>query len=118
MGNCIFCKIVRKEIPSEIVYEDDEMIAFKDIHPAAPMHLLLIPKQHIPTLSDCTDEHAGLLGRMMTRAPKLAEANNCAAKKNEDGSYRGGFHTRIHCGPSGHQEIYHLHIHVMGTPSD
>lgn len=116
MENCIFCKIVARQIPSAIVYEDDEMMAFKDIRPAAPVHLLLIPKQHIATLSDCGDAEAALLGRMMTRVPQIAAAHGCASVKGADGQYSGGFRTQIHTGPSGGQEVYHLHIHIIGTP--
>ncbi|RJX33556.1 MAG: histidine triad nucleotide-binding protein [Oxalobacter sp.] len=116
MENCIFCKIVSKQIPAAVVYEDDEMMAFKDIRPAAPVHLLLIPKQHIATLSDCGDAQAALLGRMMTRVPQIAAAHGCAAVKGADGKYSGGFKTQIHTGPSGGQEVYHLHVHIIGTP--
>ena len=117
MDNCIFCKIARKEIPAAAVYEDDEMMAFKDIRPAAPVHLLLIPKQHVATLSDCGAEHEALLGRMMTRVAKLAAEHGCAAVKGADGQYSGGFRTQVHSGPSGGQEVYHLHIHLIGTPA-
>ncbi len=116
MENCIFCKIVAKQIPSAIVYEDDEMMAFKDIHPAAPVHLLLIPKQHLATLSDCGDAQAALLGRMMTRVPQIAAAHGCAPVQDKEGKYSGGYRTQIHTGPSGGQEVYHLHIHIIGTP--
>ena len=68
MSDCIFCKIAARQIPSTIVYEDDELLAFKDIHPAAPVHLLVIPKQHIGTLSECDESHAPLLGRMLALA--------------------------------------------------
>jgi len=98
MDNCIFCKIVAKQIPAGVVYEDDELLAFKDINPAAPVHLLVIPKQHVATLSDCTDDHAALLGKMLALAPKLAAEHGIAVKQ----------------GPDGGQEVYHLHLHVYG----
>ncbi|MBD8565503.1 histidine triad nucleotide-binding protein [Oxalobacteraceae sp. CFBP 8763] len=116
MDNCIFCKIVAKQIPAAIVYEDDDVLAFKDINPAAPVHLLVIPKVHVATLSDCTDEHAALLGKMLALAPKLAEQNGIAVKTSADGTLSGGFKTLINAGPDGGQEVYHLHLHMYGGP--
>ena len=116
MDNCIFCKIVAKQIPAAIVYEDDDVLAFKDINPAAPVHLLVIPKVHVATLSDCTDEHAALLGKMLALAPKLAEENGIAVKTAADGTPGGGFKTLINAGPDGGQEVYHLHLHMYGGP--
>ncbi|NBQ69960.1 MAG: HIT domain-containing protein, partial [Nitrosomonadaceae bacterium] len=77
MDNCIFCKIARKEIPSNAVYEDDDILAFHDINPAAPVHFLLIPKLHIDSLADVQDNHQDLLGKMLLLAPKLAKAQGC-----------------------------------------
>jgi histidine triad (HIT) family protein len=114
MDNCIFCKIVAKQIPASIVYEDDALLAFKDINPAAPVHLLVIPKQHVATLSDCTDEHAAVLGRMLALAPKLAAEHGIAAQQAADGTRTGGFKSLINTGPNGGQEVYHLHLHVYG----
>jgi histidine triad (HIT) family protein len=114
--NCLFCKIAKKQIPSTIVYEDEELLAFKDINPAAPVHLLLIPKIHIDTLSDCNAGHAPLLGRMLALAPRLAEEHGCAVSYDEDGVPAGGYKTVVNTGPNGGQEIYHLHLHVMGGP--
>ena len=116
MDNCIFCKIVARQIPAAIVYEDDDVLAFKDINPAAPVHLLVIPKVHVATLSDCTDEHAALLGKMLALAPKLAEQNGIAVKTDADGKPSGGFKTLINAGPDGGQEVYHLHMHMYGGP--
>lgn len=116
MDNCIFCKIVARQIPAAIVYEDDDVLAFKDINPAAPVHLLVIPKVHVATLSDCTDEHAALLGKMLALAPKLAEQNGIAVKTDADGKPSGGFKTLINAGPDGGQEVYHLHLHMYGGP--
>ena len=116
MDNCIFCKIVAKQIPAAIVYEDDDVLAFKDINPAAPVHLLVIPKVHVATLSDCTDAHAALLGKMLALAPKLAEQNGIAVKMDADGKPSGGFKTLINAGPDGGQEVYHLHLHMYGGP--
>jgi histidine triad (HIT) family protein len=114
MDNCIFCKIVAKQIPASVVYEDEDLLAFKDINPAAPVHLLVIPKQHVATLSDCTDEHAAVLGRMLALAPKLAREHGIAAQQAADGTRSGGFKSLINTGPNGGQEVYHLHLHVYG----
>ncbi len=116
MDNCLFCKIVAKKIPSSIVYEDDELLAFKDIHPAAPVHLLVIPKQHVSTLSDCNDSHAPLLGKMLALAPRLAKEYGCAVSYAADGTPGGGYKTLINSGPDGGQEVYHLHLHLVGGP--
>jgi len=114
MENCIFCKIAAKQIPSSIVYEDDDLLAFKDINPAAPVHLLVIPKTHVETLSDCSDDHAGLLGKMMALVPKLAAENGLSVKQDANGERSGGFKTLINSGPDGGQEVYHLHVHMYG----
>ncbi len=116
MDHCIFCKIAEKKIPSTIVYEDEEFLAFKDINPAAPVHLLVIPKQHIATLSDCTASHAALLGKMLALAPRLADEFGCAVSYEADGTPAGGYKTLINSGPNGGQEVYHLHLHVIGGP--
>ncbi len=116
MDNCLFCKIAAKQIPSSIVYEDDELLAFKDIHPAAPVHLLVIPKQHVATLSDCTDAHTAVLGKMLALAPKLAVEHGCAVQYDADGKPNGGYKTLINSGPDGGQEVYHLHLHLIGGP--
>ncbi len=113
MDNCIFCKIASGAIPAKKVYEDDELIAFHDINPAAPVHLLLVPRQHIATLADCDDRHQGLLGRMLLLAPKLAREHGGGYQDNADGP-AGGFKTLVNTGPDGGQEVYHLHLHVMG----
>ncbi|CAN7631735.1 histidine triad nucleotide-binding protein [Pseudoduganella sp. LjRoot289] len=116
MENCLFCKIAKKQIPATIVYEDEELLAFKDIHPHAPVHLLVIPKAHISTLSDCSAGHAALLGKMLALAPRLAEEHGCAVSYDQDGAPAGGYKTVINSGPDGGQEIYHLHLHVIGGP--
>jgi histidine triad (HIT) family protein len=116
MDNCIFCKIASKQIPASVVYEDDDVLAFKDINPAAPVHLLVIPKQHVATLSDCADGHTELLGKMLALAPRLAAEHGCAVTVDADGQRSGGFKTLINSGPDGGQEVYHLHLHVYGGP--
>ncbi len=104
MSDCIFCKIAAGDMPSGKVYEDDEMLAFHDIHPFARVHVLIIPKQHIASLADCTPDHEGLLGRMLLRAPKLASELGLDT----------GFKTLINTGRGGGQEVFHIHVHVFG----
>lgn len=115
MDNCIFCKIAAGTIPSKKVYEDEDLIVFHDINPAAPMHLLVVPREHIPTLADCTDRHQALLGKMLTLAPKLAAEQGGAYQLDAEGP-KGGFKALFNTGPDGGQEVYHLHLHVMGGP--
>jgi histidine triad (HIT) family protein len=109
MNDCIFCKIVAKQIPSKLIYEDEDVIAFHDIRPKAPVHFLIVPKEHIPTLADSTEAHRSLLGKMLLLAPKLAQEQGCGYR---DG--KGGFRTQFNTGPNGGQEVYHLHLHVTG----
>jgi histidine triad (HIT) family protein len=116
LDNCIFCKIAAKQIPAKLVYEDEEMLAFHDINPAAPMHLLIVPKKHIASLAECAPEDAALIGRMSLLAPKLAAEQGCGFRREADGTPAGGFKTSFHIGPEGGQEVYHLHIHVLGGP--
>jgi histidine triad (HIT) family protein len=104
--NCIFCKIVAGQIPSKKVYEDEELIAFHDIRPHAPIHFMIVPKLHVPSLNEVTAEHAPLLGRMLTLAPKLAREQGAT----------NGFRTVINTGSDGGQEVFHLHVHVMAGP--
>jgi histidine triad (HIT) family protein len=103
---CIFCRIVAGQIPSKKVFEDDELLAFHDINPWAPVHVLVIPKQHIATLADVTPQHSALLGRMLALAPQLMLQLGV----------KNGFRTLVNTGPDGGQEVYHLHMHVMGGP--
>lgn len=104
--NCIFCKIVAGQIPSKKVYEDGELLAFHDINPWAPVHVLIIPKEHIPTHYDVQPAHEALLGRMLGLAPRLMR----------ELGVENGFRTLINTGQDGRQEVYHLHMHVMGGP--
>lgn len=108
--DCLFCKIVAGKIPSKLVYQDDEIYVFHDIHPWAPVHFLMIPKQHIPSMAHVGAEQAGLLGRMMALAPKLALQEGCNPYP------QGGFRILSNTGDEGRQEVHHLHIHVMGGP--
>ena len=114
MENCIFCKIAAKQIPSKLIYEDDELMAFHDINPAAPMHFLIIPKTHIAALSACDESHERLLGKMAVLAPRLAREQGCDYVMDADGQGRGGYKTLFNTGPDGGQEVYHLHMHVIG----
>ncbi|MGI4848845.1 MAG: histidine triad nucleotide-binding protein [Janthinobacterium lividum] len=114
MDNCIFCKIVAGQIPSSRVYEDDDVIAFHDINPAAPLHLLVVPKEHVATLADCSGEHAPMLGKMMLLAPRLASEFGSAIETDATGKMSGGFRTVFNVGPGGGQEVYHLHLHILG----
>ena len=116
MDNCIFCKIVNKTIPAKLIHEDVELMAFHDINPAAPVHLLIVPKQHIGTLAECADEHAAMLGRMLLLAAKLAQEHGCGYQAAEGAAGTGGFKTQVNTGPDGGQEVYHLHMHVIGGP--
>jgi histidine triad (HIT) family protein len=107
MSDCIFCKIVEGKIPSRKVYEDDDMLAFHDINPLAPVHFMIIPKKHIDSLADATDADAGVLGKIMAKAGQLAREQGAAE----------GFRTIINTGRIGRQDVYHLHIHIIGGPN-
>lgn len=104
--NCIFCKIAAGQIPARKAYEDEELLVFHDINPWAPVHVLVIPKQHVATLADTGPEHEALLGRMLALAPRLMR----------DLGVTNGFRVVVNNGPDGGQEVYHLHMHVMGGP--
>lgn len=104
--DCIFCKIAAGEIPSRKVYEDDDILAFHDIQPAAPVHFLMIPKDHVASLAETGPEHAAVLGRIMALAGRLAR---------EQGS-PDGFRVIVNTGRVGRQDVYHLHVHIIGGP--
>ena len=104
MDHCIFCKIIRGEIPSKKVYEDEDTYAFHDINPVAPVHLLLIPKLHIDSLATAEESHTALLGKLLLLAPKLAKQHGLDT----------GFRTAIHTGRDGGQIVFHLHLHIIG----
>jgi len=105
--NCIFCKIVRGEIPSRKVYEDADILAFHDIQPAAPVHFMLVPKKHVANLYDATLDDAPVLGRMIALTGQLAREQGAA----------DGFRTIINTGRVGQQEVQHVHIHVIAGPN-
>jgi len=104
--DCIFCRIADGRIPSRKAYEDDDLVVFHDIHPGAPVHLLVVPKEHFVNLDDAEPRHAALLGKMLLLAPKLAR----------DHGATNGFRVVLNNGPDGGQEVHHLHMHVMGGP--
>jgi histidine triad (HIT) family protein len=104
--DCIFCKIVAGQIPARKVFEDEELLAFHDIHPWAPVHVLVIPKLHIASLAEVGPQHHALLGRMLGLAPRLMKELGVA----------NGFRTVINTGRDGGQEVPHLHVHVFGGP--
>jgi len=104
MTECIFCKIIVGDIPSNKVYEDDLVYAFKDISPKAAVHLLLIPKIHIDSLDNLAEKDQTLLGHMMLKLPALAKSQGL----------NNGFRTIINTGPDGGQEVGHLHMHILG----
>lgn len=102
--SCIFCQIATKEIPSELVYEDDELIAFRDINPQSPVHFLVLPKIHISRLTDMTNEEYYLVSKMARVATELAEKEGIS----------DGFRTAMNCGAKGGQTVWHVHMHVLG----
>lgn len=104
MEDCIFCKIIAGEIPCAKVFEDEDMLAFNDIHPVAPVHFMVIPKLHIASLAQVDLGHQMLLGKMLALASKLALEQGC-----DD-----GWRTVINTGRVGRQEVYHLHMHIIG----
>lgn len=103
--DCLFCKIAQKEIPSDFVYEDDQVFAFKDIHPLAPVHILIIPKRHIESINDLNDTDEGLAGHLILTAKKIA-----ADLKISENGYKLLFRV----GKNGGQEVEHVHLHLIG----
>ena len=101
----IFSKIIRREIPAEILYQDDLVTAFRDIHPQAPTHVLIVPNKIIPTVNDVTPEDELMLGRLFTVARKIAE---------QEGIAENGYRLLVNCNRDGGQEVYHLHMHILG----
>ena len=104
MEDCIFCKIINKEIPSKIVYEDDQIIAFNDINPVTPIHILIIPKKHITSLLELNSDDEEVIGKIYTVIKKLAKENKLD----------NGFRVIVNCGEDGGQEVKHLHFHLLG----
>lgn len=104
MSDCLFCKIIAGDIPSNTVYEDEQVIVFKDLYPKADVHLLVVPREHIASLNEMDAGHDALMVHMMRLLPKLAKEHGL-----DD-----GFRTIINTGPGGGQEVFHLHIHLLG----
>lgn len=105
MEDCIFCKIINKQIPSTIVYEDEEILAFKDIHPVAPVHILVIPKKHIKSIMGLNQEDEKVVGKIYSVIQQIAKEQNIA----DD-----GFRVIVNCGENGGQEVGHIHFHLIG----
>lgn len=106
MSDCIFCKIIAGDIPSNKVFEDDDILVFKDIAPVAPVHLLAIPKKHIASLAESTPEDNAVMGKLLQVGSQMAIEQGCT----------DGFRTLINTGRVGRQEVYHLHVHFVGGP--
>jgi len=104
MENCIFCKIGRKEIPSTVVYEDEHLLAFKDLNPVAPVHVLIIPKVHLNSLNDMTPEHMPMIGHLLNTVKTIAR--ECGIGE--------GYRLVSNCGADGGQTVEHLHFHLVG----
>ncbi len=105
MDHCIFCKIAKKEIPSTLLYEDGETLAFQDINPQAPVHAVIIPKAHIEKVSEITEQNVSVIGKLMLIGNQLAREEGLAEK---------GYRFVINCGREGGQTVYHLHLHLLG----
>ncbi len=108
MADCIFCKIIKREIPATILYEDEDMLVFPDIYPKAPVHLLVIPKKHIASLVHASTEDQLLLGKLLQKTATLAKEQGLA----------DGYKTLINTGEGGGQEVFHLHLHILGAPNE
>lgn len=103
--DCLFCKIANGDIPSTEVYSDAEFYAFRDLHPAAPTHILIVPREHIATIAETDPADAGLIGKMIIRANEIAR---------QEGIAEDGFRYVINCNPHGGQTVYHIHLHILG----
>jgi histidine triad (HIT) family protein len=109
MATCVFCEIVAGRSPATVEYQDDEIIAFPDIYPKAPVHLLIIPKRHVESVMALTPEDAGLVGRMVLAAKRIGDARGLGER---------GYRLSINCGPEGGQVVYHLHLHFIAGRRD
>jgi histidine triad (HIT) family protein len=105
MNDCLFCQIVKREIPASIVYEDDRVLAFNDINPQAPTHILVIPKQHVATLNDLSPDHDAMIGELVRRAAAIAKDRGLSA---------GGFRTVFNTNREAGQTVFHVHLHLIG----
>jgi histidine triad (HIT) family protein len=105
MQSCLFCRIIRREIPAQLVHEDDDVVAFKDIRPEAPVHVLVCPRKHIPTLNDITPEDGPLIGHMFQAARKIAK---------QSGIHQEGWRAVFNVNAGAGQTVFHVHLHVLG----
>ena len=105
MADCLFCKMIAGEITPDTVYEDDDVLAFRDINPQAPTHVLVVPKQHVATLNDLDDSSASLVGKMMLAAASIAR---------QEGFAESGYRTVMNCNADGGQTVFHIHLHLLG----
>lgn len=105
MSNCLFCRIIARDIPGTIVYEDDRIVAFRDVNPQAPMHVLVVPRRHLASLNDLAPGDDGLVGEMVRRAAAIAR---------EHGHADRGFRTVFNCNADAGQTVFHIHLHVLG----
>jgi histidine triad (HIT) family protein len=105
MPNCVFCRIIDRTIPANVLFEDDLILAFTDIRPQAPKHILIIPKKHFASLNEVPDDTSGLLGRLLVEARRIAAAEGLAAS---------GFRLVVNTGPDSGQDVPHLHVHLLG----
>jgi len=108
MDDCLFCKIINGEIPSTSVYKDKQVTAFRDINPAAPTHILVVPNKHIADVNATIEEDEQLMGHMLSAAKLIAQ---------EEGIAKSGYRLIINTGPDAHQEVFHLHLHILGGQS-
>ncbi|MEJ2090396.1 MAG: histidine triad nucleotide-binding protein, partial [Gammaproteobacteria bacterium] len=104
-GDCLFCKIVNRELPADIIYDDNEILAFNDINPQAPTHILIIPKAHFATVNDLTEEEIDVPGKLVLRAKALAY---------EKGIADSGYRLILNCNQEGGQTVFHVHVHLLG----
>jgi len=105
MSDCLFCKMVSGEIQPDVVFENDDVLAFRDVNPQAPVHVLVIPKNHIATTNELTPEHAGLVGEMVLAARQIAA---------DEGIAEPGYRMVMNCNPEAGQSVYHIHLHMLG----
>lgn len=110
MADCVFCRIIARQHPADIEYEDEAVLAFKDIYPKAPVHVLIVPKRHIPSITTMEPADVDALGRCLLAARRLGDAKGFAER---------GYRLRVNCGPEGGQVVYHVHVHFLagGRPS-
>ncbi len=105
MTDCLFCKMIRGEIRPDTIYEDDDVLAFRDIHPQAPVHVLVVPKRHIATLDDLAPDDAALVGRLTLAATEIARRQGFSER---------GYRTVMNCNSDGGQTVFHIHLHLLG----